>query len=415
MNSFGPRRSWQNHPPSAQPDLARRAVIGGGALALVLVVLAIAAGFWGGGSSSSDPPLATSSAAALGSDLEPAKSGSDKSDSGKSGKSDSGKSGKSDSGKSGKSDSGKSDSGKSKGKSDSDSDGDSSGSSDTGDSGKSGKKHGSSSSSSSSSSDSGGSGVLAGLGDSFSPGEGSSSRVLPPNFSVPSRRSPTGLNRLPGTATSTDAGFGSSSDSKDRGDSTQSTGSAGGGYARRAGGSTTCTTVVSDRAGLDRELQSAGPDEVVCIRGSSRASSGSGGLPGGFGRSVSDPGRTSPYVTRTSGPSGSRTTSSYVGPGQSSGSISLGSGPGSGSGDGGKCTQEVTDSAGFERALKGARDGDKVCVGVGDLGVRLEVSKGGISGLSIQIAGLGALSSEGFTVQADDVQAEHNNIGRVTR
>jgi hypothetical protein len=112
-------------------------------------------------------------------------------------------------------------------------------------------------------------------------------------------------------------------------------------------------------------------------------------------------------VARSTG-SGSRGTSSYVGPGQSSGNISLGSG-----GDG-RCTQEVTDSAGFERALKGARDGDKVCIGVGDLGVRLEIGKGGASGLSIQIAGLGALSSKGIKVQTDDIQAEHNNIGRIT-
>jgi hypothetical protein len=45
----------------------------------------------------------------------------------------------------------------------------------------------------------------------------------------------------------------------------------------------------------------------------------------------------------------------------------------------------------------------------------LEVSKGGVSGLSIQIAGLGELASKGFSVQADNVQAEHNNIGRVNR
>src|SRR5882757_7445964 len=116
MNSLGPRRSWQNHPPSVQPDLAKRAVIGGGVLTLVLVLLAFVTGFWGGGPPSAGPSLATSSAAALGTDLEPAKCsgkcGSD-SDSGKSDEPDSGKSDESDSGKSGKS--GKSD--KSKGRS----------------------------------------------------------------------------------------------------------------------------------------------------------------------------------------------------------------------------------------------------------------------------------------------------------
>jgi hypothetical protein len=180
---------------------------------------------------------------------------------------------------------------------------------------------------------------------------------------------------------------------------------------------------------MDRELQNAGPDDVVCLRAGSRASTGAGGLtggsrgvsgggsgrlPGGFAGSTSDAGRpsgTGPTVVRSSGP-GSRSISSYVGPGQSSGNISLGSGSGS-RGDG-NCTQEVTDSAGFERALRGARDGDKVCIGVGDLGVRLEIGKGGASGLSIQIAGLGALSSKGITVQTDDIQAEHNNIGHIT-
>lgn len=435
MNSFGPRRSWQNHPSGAQPDLARRAVIGGGVLTLVLVLGSFVTGFWGSGTPAVEPPAATSSAAALGTDLEPSgkskKSDSDSDDD--KGGSKGSKGSKSDKGKSDKSD-----------KSDSDSDDDSDDSKDSKGSGRSGKKHGSSSSLSSSD----GAGVLAGLGDAFSPAGGSSlgsvggsgSRVLPPNFSVPTRRTSAGLGGLSGSSGAAGGGASSGSDPGFGSDSSASTGTGratdvnrpsaglGGGYARSASGSTTCTTVVGDRAGLDRALQNAGPDDVVCMRAGARAASGTGGLvggsgglsssagglsggagglPAGFGGAATDAGRTSPYVGRSD--SGSHTITSHVGPGQSTGNISLGSG----SGGDGKCTQEVTDSAGFERALRGARDGDKVCIGVGDLGVRLEVGKGGASGLSIQIAGLGALSSRGLRIQTDDVQAEHNNIGRI--
>jgi len=413
MTSFGPRRSPRMHPPGAQPDLARRAVAGGGVLTLVLVVLAYVTGFWGGTVPAADPPAATSAAASLGSELEPAKSGGGRSgsdsDSHSDEDSDSDRSG-SDSGKSGKS-------------------GDSGGSGKSGKSGKSGsgksgKKHGSASSSSTSSSPSSspsssgdGAGVLAGLGDAFSPGGGtstsfgggSSSRVLPPNFSVPTRR--------PAAGSLGPVGRGANPDSDPDSDShSDPPGGDGGGYTRPARSSTTCTTMVSDRAALDRELRDIGPEDVVCVRGGSAAGGLSGrsaGLPDGFGSGITDADRTtSPSVARSSA-SGSRGTPSYVGPGRSSGNITLG--PVNGSGDrAGRCTREVTDSAGFERALKDARDGDKVCIGVGDLGVRLEVGKGGASGLSIQIAGLGALSSKGLTVQTDAVQAEHNNIGRIT-
>jgi hypothetical protein len=198
-----------------------------------------------------------------------------------------------------------------------------------------------------------------------------------------------------------------------------------------------CTKEVRDEAGLRDALASAGPNDVICVKGSlGRAStpspSGSPatptpsvlppvGPPAPHNGPISTcgPGGTCRQTNRTSGPS------AEGGSGGSSGTTknrSLGSPPAEGSG--GRmsmdpaltgftgppgattpkqenCTKQV-DGAGLAQAVGAAAPGDRICV-TGNSPNRLEITKGGSDQAPITVVGDGNASVKGITVKTNNV------------
>ncbi|MBV9315653.1 MAG: right-handed parallel beta-helix repeat-containing protein [Pseudonocardia sp.] len=138
----------------------------------------------------------------------------------------------------------------------------------------------------------------------------------------------------------------------------------------------TCTVEVSDETALRQAANSAGPKDVICVRGE-------------LARSVVAVPGLVPSSPATPGPA--------VAPASDAGP------PGVGTPEQSGCTKEITDRGGLSQALSGARPGDKICVKVADLGARLEITKGGGQGAPIQIIGTGKTATRGITIKADNV------------
>ncbi len=123
-----------------------------------------------------------------------------------------------------------------------------------------------------------------------------------------------------------------------------------------------CTKIASDEAGLNRILQTAGVDDVICYRGKSATSGSTGAMQGG------PPGAATPQQ--------------------------------------GNCTKQVTDASGLTQAISAGKGGDRICV-KGDLSsARLNIKKGGTAGSPLTVIGDGTTKVKGITVAASNVHVE---------
>jgi Right handed beta helix region len=176
-----------------------------------------------------------------------------------------------------------------------------------------------------------------------------------------------------------------------------------------------CTKEVTDEAGLKDALASAGPNDVICVKGSlgrgptatatpTPSSPAPLGLPTPSGGPISICGHPEDckQSNTTSGPSTNAGSSggSTSGP-MDPASTGFTGPPGATTPNQANCTKKV-DGAALDQAIKGASPGDRICV-TGDSTDRLEITKGGSDQAPIVIVGNGKTSVKGITVKASNV------------
>ncbi|MBO0874310.1 MAG: right-handed parallel beta-helix repeat-containing protein [Pseudonocardia sp.] len=248
-------------------------------------------------------------------------------------------------------------------------------------------------------------------------------------------------SRKSGSSKSRSSGDGSDADSSGSTSSSSSDGSSSGagptGTANSGSGGSTggnggprvnisCTKEVTDEAGLKEALASAGPNDVICVkgglgRGPAATATPTPSSPAPLGLPVPSGGPTSTcghpenctQSNTTSGPStgagssgGQKRTSTQPSGGSTGGpmepaSTGLTGPPGATTPKQDNCTKQV-DGAGLDQAVRGASPGDRICV-TGDSTDRLEITKGGSDQAPIVIIGNGKSSVKGITVKANNV------------
>lgn len=242
-----------------------------------------------------------------------------------------------------------------------------------------------------------------------------------------SKKSRSSDSKSDGSSSSSSSSDGSSSDGSSSG--AGPTGTAGSGSGGSTGGNggprvnISCTKEVTDEAGLKDALASAGPNDVICVKGglgrgpastatpmpSSPAPLGLP-LPSGGPTSICGHPEDCTQSNTTSGPStkpdpsgGQKPTSTPPPGGSTAAPASTGftGPPGATTPKQDNCTKKV-DGPGLGQAIKGASPGDRICV-TGDSADRLEITKGGSEQAPIVIIGNGRTSVKGITVKADNV------------